>query len=240
MQSYLGNYPGSRTNAGDKLIRCINSFLAQNYSNCELIIIADGCTQTKSIYNQYYKDYVSVRMAYIEQETSVMYSKSENKTFYRGYPRQIGMDMASGDVITYIDSDDYLMPDAALKLQQIWQLSIKNNIKVILNNSWYDNYVATYESYDWYKCVDKNVQISDLPSYWNNIQGVDRTIMLLSPWALSHTKNISVKWEDIFSTKTSEDVYFINKLFNTYPKHQKSIISIPYYVRCHYRGLWDV
>ena len=47
MQSYLGEYPGSRQNAVDKFHRAVKSVLNQNNPNWELVVIADGCKITK-------------------------------------------------------------------------------------------------------------------------------------------------------------------------------------------------
>ena len=38
MQSYLGNYPGSRKDSHSKFLRAVQSFQNQLYKNCELII----------------------------------------------------------------------------------------------------------------------------------------------------------------------------------------------------------
>ena len=42
MQSYLGEYPGARSNPKYKFVRAVNSFLLQKHPDKELIIVSDG------------------------------------------------------------------------------------------------------------------------------------------------------------------------------------------------------
>lgn len=250
MQSFLGDYSRSRKTPNEKFIRAVNSFLSQNSNNCELIIIADSCRETKKIYNENFKNYDSIKCVYLEQETPLMYYSNNDKIYYRGYPRQIGVDLSNGDIITYIDSDDYLLPNASQILEYYWN-RLNENIIFCLNNTWYDNYVADYKNYsildkiNWFYIKEKNVTIPNLDSYWNLISGIDETISIFTPWSLSHRKDICVKWEDVFSNKISEDNHFIQKLLNYYP-YKRYTISEGYYVRCNYydnendRFLWDI
>ena len=51
MPVYLGEYEGCATNREDKFIRAVNSFLQNNLSDSELIIVSDDCLITKNIVN---------------------------------------------------------------------------------------------------------------------------------------------------------------------------------------------
>ena len=53
MQVYLGEYPGARTDSISKFKRAVKSFQNQIYKNCELIIVADGCTKTHQTYARF-------------------------------------------------------------------------------------------------------------------------------------------------------------------------------------------
>lgn len=86
-------------NRANTLHYCIDSIINQNYSNWELLLVDDG-SKDKSA--EVCKDYVSKdkRIKYIYQENSGA-----------GPARNNGIESSSGDWITFIDSDDAIMPN---------------------------------------------------------------------------------------------------------------------------------
>ncbi len=82
-------------NAQSFLVRCLQSVLSQSYINTEIIIINDGSTDNSSAI---IKNFLSDdRLLYIEQEN-------------RGpsASRNVGLNNAKGDLICFVDSDDYI------------------------------------------------------------------------------------------------------------------------------------
>jgi glycosyltransferase involved in cell wall biosynthesis len=97
MASYLGDYPGNISkNKDKKFIRAVKSFLNQKYNGeKELIIIGDGCQKTKEIYESNWKD-----------NKEIKYFGSQKQPMYAGGIRDIGIKIATGDIICYLDNDD--------------------------------------------------------------------------------------------------------------------------------------
>lgn len=80
------------------LERCINSVLEQSYSNLELILVDDGSTdRSGSICDDYQKKDDRVVVVH---STNGGAAKSRNS----------GIDIARGEYIGFIDSDDYISP----------------------------------------------------------------------------------------------------------------------------------
>ena len=78
--------------------KCIQSVINQNYSNCEYIIIDGGSNDnTLNIVNKY-KDRVSVLIS--EKDNSIW--DAMNK----------GINIATGDIIGFLNSDDFYYPNA--------------------------------------------------------------------------------------------------------------------------------
>ena len=55
MQSYLGEYEGSRANSDKKFIRAVKSFLAIPDERTQLVIASDGCEITHKLYYKHFK-----------------------------------------------------------------------------------------------------------------------------------------------------------------------------------------
>jgi glycosyltransferase involved in cell wall biosynthesis len=83
--------------------RCIDSVLNQTYKNFELIIIDDMSTDNSpDIIREYCSD---TRVKFIEL----------SQKRYNGGTRNVGIDLASGDYILFLDCDDYVYSNKALE-----------------------------------------------------------------------------------------------------------------------------
>lgn len=257
MQVYLGDYPGSRSNAVDKFHRAVNSVLRQDVDNYELVIVSDGCKKTKELYYEHYDNNPNVVFAYVDKPADlIMYRNTDGKKYYRGIPRQVGRAIATGDWIAYMDADDFLIKDATLKLENYLTKVVEYNkvtgkeIKFLFNTSIieHENYAALIQmqikKYGLKTGVSTilsdTFKIDGLEGNWFN-RGTYETFMM-STASMVHTNDFpKVKWKDIESDNTSEDVEFANDVLSD-PELKKyvNLMEIPYYVRCHYDKLWDV
>ena len=87
-------------NIENYLERCINSIIAQNINECEIILVDDGSTDTSSnICDFYSKQYDYIHTIHqINQGLSCA--------------RNTGIKNAKGDYIWFIDGDDYIENNA--------------------------------------------------------------------------------------------------------------------------------
>lgn len=83
-------------NAELTIERCINSILNQTYPDIELILIDDGSTDRSG----------SICKQYVEHDNRVKYYYRENGG--AASARNYGMQVASGEWIQFVDSDDYI------------------------------------------------------------------------------------------------------------------------------------
>jgi hypothetical protein len=245
MQSFLGDYPGSRTNPREKFIRAVNSFLElENVNMCELIIVSDGCQITHDTYHEMFAENDSIKYAYVSKPKLRMYEEDEaGSKLYRGLPRQIGRELTESVVTTYFDSDDYLQPNAANILISTWNLALKSgkNYNLATTQSWYDS-VDGGENPDGDSNVscdtDNIIEIPKLKGKWHK-RFVKGNMANTASMAISHLSSVSQKWKDIYKEEVgmNEDGVFFESIQSTGGK----LFSIqePYYVRCHYRNKWD-
>lgn len=76
--------------------RCVDSILNQNFKDFELILVNDGSTDSSGKICEQYKD--------VDQRIKVIYKENGGLSDARNF----GIDIATGEYFTFIDSDDYI------------------------------------------------------------------------------------------------------------------------------------
>lgn len=124
-------------NNGKYLQQCLDSVSHQTYRNLEIIVVDDGSTDdTQEILEHCREKDHRLRVFY-----------QENKGV--GVARNVGLSMASGDYIAFIDSDDWVNKDY---LQKLYVTLKKHDADVAVTN--YFNYLddqkaTTYHLRNW-------------------------------------------------------------------------------------------
>ena len=86
-------------NVEQYLYQCIDSIIAQTYTNLEIILVDDGSTDSSGEICDKYAS-VDCRIVVIHKKNGGL---SE--------ARNAGINVATGDYIGFVDSDDYIFPD---------------------------------------------------------------------------------------------------------------------------------
>lgn len=86
-------------NSEKTITRCIDSILNQKYSNLEILIIDDGSFDNSSQLSDRYKT--------IDNRVRVFHKTNSGV----GSSRQFALEVATGDFLTGVDSDDYIEPE---------------------------------------------------------------------------------------------------------------------------------
>ena len=132
MPSYLGPYKNAAKDRDKKIVRAIQSVINQTYENWELIVVADGCMETKNIVSKI-RD-LRVRGYWVTKQP-----------IWSGIVRNTGLDAATGEYSCYLDIDDAF---GATHLEEI--------AKKLKGKDWYwiDDYVwdKNNSNFRWRKC----------------------------------------------------------------------------------------
>lgn len=198
MASYLGDYSNSAKDRVNKFHRAVNSFLQQNYGNKELIIVSDGCSQT-----------LVEASKYINNSEIKIYALDKQPLF-SGNVRDYGCLKATGDVICYLDTDDYI---GANHLYQI-HLGFKD------------------EEIDWVFFDDKIIYIFH-PTNNSIISMATRNVVLqygsIGTSSIAHRNIPEISWKGC--DEYGHDWTFVNKIILLNRKFRK-IPHCEYFV-CH-------
>lgn len=98
MPSRLIPYNGCAQYLDQKIVRAIESVLDQSFTDFELIVISDGCEQTKQIVSEF-------------EDGRIVLLECKHKAIFDNLPRNTGIDNAKGEYIIYCDIDDFWGPD---------------------------------------------------------------------------------------------------------------------------------
>lgn len=91
-------------NSENYIGNCIKSILNQSYKNIEMILINDGSTDNSE----------EICQSYAKDNNNIVYIKQNNKGVSEA--RNLGIDVATGTYILFVDSDDIIDPNATKKM----------------------------------------------------------------------------------------------------------------------------
>lgn len=105
-------------NAEKYLGRCLDSLIKQTLKDIEIIIIDDGSTD--STWN--------IIIEYQNRYQDIVKGHKNKRNIGTGSTRNVGLSLAQGDYIIFVDSDDWVSPDYCLKL---WEKAIEEKADVV-------------------------------------------------------------------------------------------------------------
>lgn len=157
-------------NTSKYLEKCIDSLINQTLKEIEIIVINDGSTDTSD----------TIMQKYLSNK-KIKYFKRTNHGI--GETRNFGIEKASGEYLTFVDSDDYVDTNTYL---DAYNYVKKNNLDLLI---W--NYYQVYED-------KNNIQKIDIP--YDNITNMKKDSTLLfninyAPWNKLFKKEIFNKYK---------------------------------------------
>lgn len=120
-------------NVENYLSTCLSSILKQTFSDFEVILVDDGSTDCSG---EICDDWVlkDKRIKVIHKQNGGLSSA-----------RNVGLDIAKGDFISFIDSDDYIAPDLLAKLKSAFEAKPDVDISVCVMDCVTEKSSAKYQ-----------------------------------------------------------------------------------------------
>lgn len=156
-------------NSSKTLNRTLNSIINQTYSNLEIILINDGSVD----------DSIKICKSYQKKDSRIIVINQENKGV--GEARNKGIEISTGDYISFVDSDDTLDDNFFEELMKTMILDkadvVESGAKVYLQNS-----ITIYP-------YEKKSKIN----YFNNKEYIENYLLFklnVSVWGKIYKKSI--------------------------------------------------
>lgn len=159
----------------EKYLReCVDSILNQTLKEVEIIIVDDGSTDgSRDIINEFAQKYSCIKTIHCEN----------NK---QGAARNKGMELAVGEYIYFLDSDDYLAPDA---LKILYDMAIVNKLEVITFDAdiiGLDTDTNSHNSYDRSKMSIESTKVWEGFKFWNKYYNIGGALINVCLMFYSH------------------------------------------------------
>lgn len=181
-------------NASKYLHSCIDSILAQTFSDFELICVDDGSTD----------DSLSILTEYKEQDSRVQVLTQSNQ--YAGVARNTGKAIARGDYLVFWDSDDFFHP-RALELMYDKCIEDDADICVCSANHYFEDIQKSLPSVGY---ISKQYVPKELPFSRDTVPDYILNITTAHPWnKMFRRAYIEALHLDFQSTRNGNDIFFV-------------------------------
>ena len=205
-------------NVAEYLRKCIDSVLANDCSDCEIILVDDGSTDGMSpaICDEYATAHPEL-IHVIHQENQGL-----------GGARNTGLEAAKGEYLFFIDSDDTIVPDALTKLSEA---IVHTGADIIAFNLYSDDGAGNFSpikansflAEEAFSLAQRPEFLLSLPSAWSRVW---RRELLMS----SGIRYPSRVWYEDIRTSTklfavAESIYTIDDCLYNYLQRPGSIMN---------------
>lgn len=206
-------------NSENTIKKCLNSIINQTYKNIEIICINDGSVDNT----------LNILRKYQSKDSRIKIINNTNNGV--SYSRNCGLEIAKGDYVTFIDSDDFIDLNAIINIVDI----LKNNsIDVLRYNFVVKNSKNFYNNnlYDFADClidVEENRNILYKKMFTiNNIPTLCWLLFIKKDIAkkVRFDTNISFLEDTIFYYNLFnliKNIYFLDKKYYNYIIYKKSL-----------------
>lgn len=173
-------------NSSTYLRKCLDSVVNQTLKDIEIIVINDGSTDdSKNIIEEYLCKYKNI--IFIDQE-----NKGIGKT------RNIGIKKATGEYITFVDSDDYIKENM---LEEYYKYAKKHSFDLVIGS-----YIK--------KINNKEIIFENNKFKTGNVKTTPQILYLIEygPWAKLYKREMLINNNIYFDEKRKyEDMPFVSK-----------------------------
>lgn len=213
-------------NASKYLEDCILSVLKQTYKDFELILIDDGSKDNSLDILKRFETFDKRIKIYEQKNHGVSYTRNK------------GIDLAKGDYILFLDSDDWIESDM---LEQMYSAMIKTNVSVVRCNYFVNNLQEQYVGNDFFEEKEvtynkKEIKDKIIPALLSNKMKSFSVLYLIDSKVLKgkiyYNEEISMLEDQIFCLKMLSKIDKITFIHNPLYHYRVNESSVTVKVEC--------
>lgn len=183
--------------------RCVDSLINQTLNDIEIILIDDGSTDSS----------LQIAQEYAKKDSRIIVLSQKNAK--QGAARNRGLDIAKGEFITFVDSDDWIELNFC---ELLYNAAVKYNV----------NIAASTTTRDYNNKFKYHLKLKEEKTYC----GVDSIIKALEYNLITHGK--LYKYENIKNLRFEENVFYEDGLYTLAAFNiENSLVTVPN-ARYHY------
>ena len=137
-------------NVGKFVGKCIESIQNQTYRDIEIILVNDGSTDDSGL----------ICNRYSEKDNRIKVLHQSNKGV--SVARNVGIQIATGEYICFVDGDDYISVDY---VEYLLHLLIKQEAEIALSTEWFTSYNTKQVTRQYNKCLSGEEATKEILCY---------------------------------------------------------------------------
>lgn len=189
-------------NVENYLMRCLESVISQSFKDFEIILVDDGSTDSSG--------QVCDRVSHSDSRIKVIHKRNGGLSS----ARNTGLDIANGEYVTFIDSDDWILSDAFEYLLSVIE---KTQSDVVSADYAFTEGDVVYANSDYKEIV---------------IEGTDNILKFYLEQDILHKKNDFPVWIKLYRKDLFNDIRFPNgKIYEDTITNYKILSKCKRYVK---------
>jgi glycosyltransferase involved in cell wall biosynthesis len=180
-------------NAEKTIERCINSLTLQSYSNIEIIVVNDGSTDSTGILLE--------QLAHRDERIRLIHKENGGVSS----ARNVGLDNAQGEYITFVDSDDWVEIDF---LQHMYDMLKRTNADIAAVNLQPIYYGSVYHQK--YSLIKKEEYVTDFSEILQQCANMETYTCCVASKLIRNSVIGDIRFNHL---RYAEDAYFNRRVF---------------------------
>ena len=198
-------------NTEQYLERCVNSVLDSTYKDLEIILVENGSTDNS----------ITICRKYEEQFSNIKVLVADRAGV--SHARNLGLEIASGEYITFIDSDDYISP-------YMYESLIKCAIDNDSDLTFCDSIMGNDSAYTFDQPKETAAKAESIDSYYYSLF-IKENRDYISVWNTLYKKSLFADIRFNESYAFAEDMLFSAQIVTCSKKTVHLLTSLYYYWR---------